>query len=190
MFYSIGNIFTREPRQAEQTDTRQAIQRHDPDFERPSQQQREDTAEEFGEDVAFVSVEALSIFLKNFIKEQTEQDVREQPLAETSAAEDAAMPSPSPANTPRETNSAAAHAASAYQTTSQVQKQEKVLIETTDAVQGPSFDLSSEDVRAINVLLDDLKDLQNARIETLRIERATSFLSSLQTAVALAKATL
>lgn len=187
MFYSIGNIFTREPRQAEQTDTRQAIQRHDPEFERPSQQQREDAAEEFGEDSAFVSVDALSIFLKNFVKEQTahaEQGAHEQPLVDTPAE----TQTPTSGEAPQ--NIAAAQAASAYQTTSQVQKHENVLIETTDAAQGPSFDLSSEDVRAINILLDDLNDLKNARIETLKIERASSFLESLKASVAKAKATL
>ncbi len=190
MFYSIGNIFTREPRQAEQTDTRQAIQRHDPDFEQSAKQQGEDAAEEFGEDVAFVSVEALTIFLKNFVKEQAEKDqqgLTETPLADHSPALETLEQTP-PQHPPQ--NTPAAKAANAYQTTSQVQKQEDVLIETTDAAQGPSLDLSTEDVRAINLLIDELNDLKNSRIETLRIERATSFLESLQAAVTQAKATL
>ncbi|MBL4803714.1 MAG: hypothetical protein JKY71_02525 [Alphaproteobacteria bacterium] len=189
MLYSIGNIFTREPRQAEQTDTRQAIQRHDPEFERPSQEKQQDATEEFGEDFAHVSVEALSVFLKNFVREQsaeTPQDTNEQPLVEEYTTPQVSEPIPQSTAT----NSAAAQAASAYQSMAHSHRHEEVLIETTDAAQGPSLDLSAEDVRAINALIDDLEVLKQARVETLQIERAASFLESLKNAVDRAKATL
>lgn len=193
MLYSIGNIFTREPRQAEHTDTRQAIQRHDPDYERPSQQQNEETAEEFGEDFAHVSVDALSIFLKNFVKEQTSADTQQtahqQPLTSEPEADTETFTQPD-GESNAVSNPAAARAANAYQSMSQAHKQEEVLIETTDAAQGPSLDLSAEDVRSISVLIDDLEELKKARIETLKIERAESFLQSLRNAVTIAKSRL
>ncbi len=192
MLHTIGNIFVREPRQAEQTDTRQGIKRHDPDQERSRRRRKEDTSEEFGEDFAHVSVEALSVFLKNFVKEQAAEELKTdsgQPLAhEATIIEPDNIVQEQPVNRP--TNPAAAKAASAYQSMSQSHKQDDVLIETTDTAQGPAFDLSAEDVRAINVLIEDLETLKKARIETLTIERAASFLESLTNAVQQAKATL
>ena len=75
MFSTIGRIFSNQPpRQAENTDTRQDIQRHDPDFERRRKKRQSEKEEPFPEDGATVSVEALRIFLENFLKSLSAQN--------------------------------------------------------------------------------------------------------------------
>ena len=71
MFTSIGQILgIQSPRHAEQNDTRQDIQRHDPEFERrkkKKQQSPEDLLD--GEEGATVSIVALQSFLRSFLQE-------------------------------------------------------------------------------------------------------------------------
>ena len=65
-----------------------------------------------------------------------------------------------------------------------------VLLETTDQAGGPPLDLSAADIRTIHTLIEDLKNLNDAGVEILHIERAASFLESLVTAVNKIKTTL
>lgn len=190
MFYSIGNIFTREPRQAEHTDTRQAIQRHDPDFQRSKDDQHEDTGEEFGENFAFVSVSALILFLQNFVKEHSREEQFKDAAQALSELNDEKDVHPEEPHQRAPANPQAAKAANAYQTMAQANKQNEILIETTDAAQGPSLDLSNQDLRSIYALIEDLNALSEQNVETLKIERAETFMDSLKAAVQRAKATL
>ena len=190
MFNALGNIFTTRPRQAEQTDTRQAIQRHDPDFERPEHEDKDDSKEEFGENGATVSVAALTTFLETFIREH--KDVQAQNI-EAATAETPPTSENKPEKVPQEisepTNIAtdAAQAASVYAQTAHVGKREDILLETTDQSDGPALDLSAADIRTVHALIQDLKLLQDHNVEFLNIERAATFLDSLVNAVSNAK---
>jgi hypothetical protein len=70
MFSNFGNIFITRPRHAESTDTRLGIRRHDPEQEgrKKKDGERENEAIFDTDDSATVTVEALRIFLENFLK--------------------------------------------------------------------------------------------------------------------------
>lgn len=201
MLYALGNIFSSKPRHAEQTDTRQAIKRHDPDFEREDDEQDREDQGDLQEDSATVSVDALRIFLVNFAREGAENeaqkskaskmdaphDLKTQDNAQAAAFENTDTPADNCASP--QAAQAAHKAASAYQSVSEVNKK-TVLLETTDNVSGPSLDLSAADMRTVYILIEDLKTLSEARIEYLQIERAASFLDSLVAATASAKTAL
>ena len=71
---------------------------------------------------------------------------------------------------PKSANPKAAQAANAYETMAQASKHNEILIETTDAAQGPTLDLSNQDIRSIHTLIEDLAILSEKNIETLKIE--------------------
>ena len=196
MFSALGNIFSAKPRQAEHTDTRQAIQRHDPDFERRRKKKEQSPEEALGQDNALVSVSALREFLENFVKnspENTQQTQKTQASAEPKEAMDYNIQTEMPLDAQPQSSqksAQAAQAASAYQNRAQSNEKSKVLLETTDQSEGPALDLSSADIRVIYTLIEDLKLLREFNIEYLRIERAATFLDSLVTAVNAAKSGL
>lgn len=184
MFTGLGNIFSIKPRHAEQTDTRQGIQRHDPEFEQRRESKKEEKDQEFTEDGATISVDALAVFLANFIQnkdQETTNNGAEQRNAQSTPTpavqENIEQPAVKSAGNP------AAQAASMYQTTAQNTEKHDILLETTDQAKGPPLDLSSADIRTIHALIEDLKLLKDARIEYLHIERAATFLDSLVNAV-------
>ncbi|MEM7650491.1 MAG: hypothetical protein AAF204_00215 [Pseudomonadota bacterium] len=200
MFTALGNIFSVKPRQTEQSDTRQEIQRHDPDFERRKKKKNERQSDESFADNALVSVDALAIFLDNFVKNGAElpqdQKAAEElndeivDALEYEENESAETATSSDTYTQGSRSGQAAQAASVYQNISQANEKSKVLFETTDQSEGPPLDLSSADIRVIYALIEDLKTLSEANIEFLRIERAATFLDSLTTAVVKAKASI
>lgn len=80
MFSTIGNIFSGEqkPREAENSDTRLDIKRHDPDQER---KKKDDSSEDdvnafLKEDSATVSTDSLFVFLENFLEAQLQKQAR------------------------------------------------------------------------------------------------------------------
>jgi hypothetical protein len=191
MFNALGNIFSIKPRQAEQTDTRQGIQRHDPDYERPRKEKPPEKENDFTQDGATVSVKALRIFLENFIKNGAEENAPGAKTQNPAPQDPAIQTETNPAiNEKQAKSSPAAYAASSYQNTAQANEKSAILLETTDAAGGPPLDLSAADIRAIHALIEDLKILNAANIEYLRIERAASFLESLRNAVNKVKASL
>lgn len=70
MFSTVGSIFTKKPRHAEKTDTRQAIRRQEREQNRDSSASSEgESSLSFNEDDnAMVSIGALRLFLQNLIK--------------------------------------------------------------------------------------------------------------------------
>ncbi|MEZ5815286.1 MAG: hypothetical protein R3E13_11310 [Alphaproteobacteria bacterium] len=191
MFSALGNIFSIKPRQAEQTDTRQDIRRHDPDYERPHKEKPHKEESDFDQDGATVSVEALWIFLENFIKNVAEENAPSAETQDPAPQGHAMQTETNPAiNEKQAKSSPAAYAASSYQNAAQANEKSAILLETTDAASGPPLDLSAADIRAIHTLIEDLKILNAANIEYLKIERAASFLESLRNAVNKVKTSL
>ncbi len=200
MFNALGNIFSIKPRQAEHTDTRQGIQRHDPEFERRRRSKESQEESDFTQDNATVSVEALRLFLENFVKNANEDGSEHvTPTTDSFMEEEPKDPLDFKIQTEMtlgdnaradKQSSTAAHAASRYQNTAETTEKNTVLLETTDSAEGPPLDLSAADIRTIHILIDDLKSLSEAKIEYLNIERANSFLESLINAVNKVKTTL
>ena len=197
MFSALGNIFSIKPRQAEQTDTRQAIRRHDPDYEQRRKKKESETSQALEEDGATVSVEALRIFLENFVRNNANGEAAEQASSEEqSQAEQNHEPADYKIQADldltdtierQEKSGQAARAASTYENAAQT-KEEKILFETTDqGAIGPTLDLSAADIRTIHLLIEDLKVLKAENIEYLQIERAATFLDSLVNAVSKTK---
>jgi hypothetical protein len=184
MFSALGNILVNKPRQAETTDTRQGIRRHDPEHERKKNKKRDsDGPVGFDEDdSAIVSVAALRVFLENFLKSTENAAPAESKKEENSSetipyAQDAAAE-------PARPSGQAAHAAHAYQHSARTGEN------TYSAADGQasetvaqSLGLSSAEVRTIHTLLEDLKNISDRKIEYLHIERSESFLQSLVEAV-------
>jgi len=194
----IGNIFSTAPRQAEHTDTRQGIQRHDPDYERPRKDKNPKEEDDFTQDGAIVSVSALLVFLENFIKNGADENVQRStksdnlnPTVQSTALDFKIQTELDLGKNENKTKSgAAAYAASSYQNAAHTNEKSAVLLETTDTAGGPSLDLSAADIRTIHALIEDLKTLNAANIEYLKIERAASFLESLINAVNKIKTTI
>ncbi|MCB1720297.1 MAG: hypothetical protein KDI11_00910 [Alphaproteobacteria bacterium] len=190
MFSELSKILPIKPRQAEHADTRQDIQRHDPDYERHHSKKDQTEEQELYETGATVAVEALQHFLEEFLRNNPEEkgqpgQKKETPPFSETQKQNAALP-PSPPSHANPT----ARAASAYQTMAAANEKSTVLLETTDQAGGPPLDLSAADIRTIHTLIEDLKTLNDAGIEILHIERAASFLESLVTAVNKIKTTL
>ncbi len=179
MFSAIGNVFAPKPRHAETTDTRQEIQRHDPDYERRKGKKRDDDAP-FGfdeDDSALVTVSALQVFLENFLKSQMET------TSNSSTPEDTPAVFTAPTNeAPAAPTGRAAMAASAYQHGAEATQSAPPRMQTGDMNANP-LGLKTQDLRLIHGLLRDLKILAERRIEYLQIERSESFLQSLVDAV-------
>ncbi|MCB9982928.1 MAG: hypothetical protein H6861_04520 [Rhodospirillales bacterium] len=192
MFSELSKILPLKPRHAEQTDTRQGIQRHDPDFERRRSKKDAEAETDIDEAGATVAVEALRIFLEDFLRNNPEETSgeanRKQPNPDMTAkqtSEESVAPPPNPQIHP------AARAASAYASTAHAGEKNTVLFETTDAAgDGPALEISAGDIRTIHTLIEDLKLLEDAGIEILHIERAATFLDSLTGAVSKMKAAL
>ena len=179
MFTSLNNILgLKPPRHAEQNDTRQDIQRHDPDHERRRRKKQTPEEELFAdEEGATVSVEALTLFLNKFLKELTEKpkkgfNATSRPEEEKPAETIETQPSLNPA----------AQAANAYQNMAQSQ-QKTSLLDDINEHNADLISLDGSEVRIIHSLLKDLKLLSDKNIEYIHIERASSFLQSLVNAV-------
>ena len=197
MFSNIGNIFAPKPREAESADTRLGIRHHDPDQDRQkkNRKDKEQQALFSTEDDATVSIEALRVFLENFLRSSSSGT--ESPEQETAPHPDLTEQQPGPRNhadSLREQpetqirNETAARAAHTYQ----------AMADSMDRAPAPasapplisSTALKGQDVRTIHSLLDDLKILSERNVKHLRIERSDSFLHSLATAAVKAKAGL
>lgn len=180
MFGPINNILKGQPRQAESNDTRQEIQRHDPDFERRRRKKQTPEEELFGaEDGATVAVQALQLFLNKFLKELSEKPKQGFNAATTQEKtqdiqNDTAEQKP--------VTSPAAQAANAYQTMAQSGQRTSILGDINEN-NADLISLDASEVRIIHTLLDDLKLLSDKNIEYIHIERASSFLQSLVNAV-------
>lgn len=183
MFSNFGNLFITRSRQAEHADTRLDIRRHDPDQE--GRRKKDGEAKENStfdtDDNATVTVEALRIFLENFL-------VTLQPQKSDGGHKITAPQNhdPAPAQKPH-TDGQAAKAAGVYQHVAQKVDRTAPHITHTHDETPPPVELAAADIRAIHQLLADLKPLTERGIEYLVIERSDSFLGSLVAAVEKAK---
>ncbi|MCE7886519.1 MAG: hypothetical protein DYH13_03330 [Alphaproteobacteria bacterium PRO2] len=183
MFSTFGNLFITRPRQAEHADTRLDIRRHDPDQEG---RRKKDGAP--GENVAFdtddnatVTIEALRIFLENFL-------VSLQPQKSDGGHKITAPQNHDPELATRpHADGEAAKAAGVYQHVAQKVDRNAPHASHTHDDTPPPVELAAADIRAIHQLLADLGPLTERGIEYLVIERSDSFLGSLVAAVEKAK---
>lgn len=202
MFTGIQNLFTPAlPRQAEETDTHQYIQRHDPDQQRRRGRKGAEEDDSLNADGSItIAVEALRIFLEKTLQSADKNGPLQEGFAgvnQKREAEDYKIQQEmdlgmQSANPPSQTSAQAAHAASLYQAVSSgPKKRENILLETTDtASNGPEIDLSLADIRSIRRILEDIKVLSRHNIEYLHIYQAASFLESLENAISEAKAVI
>ena len=198
MFSGITNIFKPAPLKTEKTDTRQEIKRHEPEYEQRKEGKRKKTAQEiFGEDGATVSVDALQLFLENFLKSQnvkaddafaaaSTNAPRQAPDPETLTGEDSDDDEYTPPELPSPGSGTAAYAAQMYQSMSHKieEKSRAHILANASLEDGPEIALSPSDVRIIHNLLKDLKKLEVREIHYLHIERQDDFLQSIVDAVA------
>lgn len=166
MYTSFSKLYAAPPREAERADARYELRRHDPDQERrKNEREKKEPQSLFNEeDYALVSVEALRVFLQNFLKNQSASATAGEPQEQTAPKAPA--------------QGRAARAANAYAHASETGASGKYIDAPAPSAQAAPG-LSEGDSRAINKLLEDLKTLSARRIEHLRIERGESFLQSL-----------
>jgi hypothetical protein len=171
MFSSFGNIFSSiKPRQTEAADTRLNIRHHDPEQQgKHGKKNERETPLPETMDNATVSVEALRLFLINFLRE-LEHEAGEHKTISAQTPDPAA-----PLRT--EPDTAAARAASAYRAS---------VIKTHDTAPPEIHERplhASPNISAVHKLITDLSRLSATGIEELTIERGQTFLDSLITAV-------
>lgn len=170
MFSSFGNIFSIKPRQAEAADTRLNIPHHDHEQQgRHGKKGEREAPLPETMDNATVSVEALRLFLMNFLRE-LEHETGEHKNISAQSPDSATVTHAAP-------DTAAARAASAYRASA---------IKTHDTAppeihERPLYD--SPNISAVHKLITDLARLSATGIEELTIERGQTFLDSLIAAV-------
>ncbi|MCF8495982.1 MAG: hypothetical protein K9G62_04860 [Alphaproteobacteria bacterium] len=174
MFSALGNIFPELLRRVENVDTRLDIRRHDPDQE--GRRGKDDHAPEDSsepEDRATMSLEALGLFLENFIKTLETKSPSGHTDSSSSMPESMAVP--------RASSSRAARAAQAYQHAAEATAPSGSL-ESPVLEESPPA-LESEEIRALYSILVDVKLLRERGVDVLTIERSDTFLNSLRSAV-------
>ncbi len=191
MFSNLAQIVAK-PRHAENADTRHDIRRHDPEQEQRSKKEKGERHSTFDTyDNAVVSVEALRMFLENFLQSLTSGSAGENVNLSAqgfntgfNAGINAGNDNPndnSGSETPRTVDAQASRAASVYQTGAKTAPRVRIPVGNAPA-QGSLVD--NEDVRRIHGLLRDTAVLQSRGIEYLTIEQRDTFLDSLAAAVA------
>ncbi len=172
MFSRLEPLFLRQFRQAETTDTRQAIREEHKDESRSKNERDTQTQDEqdLWTDTTVVSIESLHAFLVNFLREQIDM--------ETQNSADATPHTELGSNVPA---SPGGKAASAYEATAR--RYEHPPMEDADAAPRNTGAIESEDVRLINHLIRQLQDLSKRGITELTIPRAGTFLESLRQAI-------
>lgn len=170
------------PRRVETTDPRMDIDRHDADYIARRRKKQNETPDllESVEDGAQVSTTALLSFLENFVQTLPDQKI----VARGNADDVADISPPEEALVPQQPiDPTTARAARAYQSTARAVHDRNVAAPTpADPSAGASL-LGSEDIRTIYRLIEDVRVLVSRNIESLSLERAPSFLTSLVAAV-------
>lgn len=172
MFSRLEPLFLRQFRQAETTDTRQAIRDEHKDESRGKNEhdtQAQDD-QDLWTDTTVVSIESLHAFLIGFLREQIDM--------ETKDAADRAALSEQQQNT---TESPGGRAASAYEATAR--RYEHAPMEPAASATPNTGSIESEDVRLINHLIRQLQELSQNGVTELTIPRAGTFLESLRQAI-------
>lgn len=191
MFSELGKIFTLRPRHAEHADARFEIRRHERDEHRSNaEEKQEDIPFDMDDDMS-VSVGALVVFLKDFLK--TEQPLENTKTDKKPEKDDTASftkenpekhnPPASQTEAPVPVDPRREKAIQAYQSGQKSADGTSALPET-DADGHPAGAtgadiLSNADVRIVHTLVNDLEKLLERGIGTLHLEPAASFLDSL-----------
>jgi hypothetical protein len=185
--YTNVQTYTQTPRHAEHADTRNHLERHDANQQGRKRKQRNPKDNQEGTlNATIISVRALLSFLDTLLTSRTSGPLTDktQPLDYKIQQELDLNQDDAP---PRMVSSQAARAAALYSSASKTRRN-TVLLETTDqAEKGPEIDLSAADMRTVDHLRNELKQLSARNIETLEIHRASNFLASLQNAINAAK---
>lgn len=185
MFSNLGPLFKSTFRKAEQTDTRQAIQREDKKQNRKRKEKEEDhrISIDLWEDKSSVSVEALQSFLITFIKGET-YIPSSRSDNESSTTEDKDTPAiTKPPDRKKPQTTKQHRAISAYESMndridpSPILPKEQTHIADADLIE-------SKEARAIYKLIEDLDLLQEHGIMEIFIDPSDNFVDSLRGAVA------
>ncbi len=178
MFSNLGPLFKTTFRQAEQTDTRQAIIREEKeDGRRKKDKKEERPGQDLWEDSTSVSVDALRTFLINFLKGAELTDKLNQ---------NKDQPDLPPRRMPEErtpANTATARALGAYQSIADKVEPHHPVPPPESPPQSDADKVGSSDIRLIHQLIADLEDLSSRGVQTVTIEPAGSFLEALENAV-------
>lgn len=196
MFSQLGPLFKATFRHAEESDTRQYIHHEDKkDGRRKKDDERADDSSTLWEDSTGVSVDALRVFLINFLNGTAAQTgMAAQAPGPNMPASATGLPAATPPETPpRPVSTMTARAVGAYQ--SMADKLEPhhppayPPVPTTGSEAGKTDAdlLQGGEVRLIHQLIADLEELGARGVAELKIEPADSFLESLKNAVNLAK---
>jgi hypothetical protein len=183
MFSNLAHILAARPRLAENADARLDIKRHDPDQEeRKKKDGEEENKPRFDTyDNAVVSVDALRVFLENFLTSlggaPTTPGTEERVALSTQGFGNSEGVHPGEQGT-RPVSAQASHAANVYKTGAKTARPE-----IAPAPKATEPMLENEDVRLIYRLIGDAVVLRSRGIEYLTIERSDTFLTSLAAAV-------
>jgi hypothetical protein len=179
MFSKLEPLFKTTFRQAESTDTRQAIRRDESKSGRKNSDDntQQDEDNDLWTDSTIVSVAALKAFLTDFLKEQIDSEKQQQ--EESASITDA--------QTQVAENTLARKAHSAYETSAHYADAYSKR-QTDGATPPPSQEipadlLDNEDVRIMNKLIVGLQTLESRNVTELNIQREGTFLESLEKAV-------
>ncbi len=191
MFSTLNNVFgVQKPRHAENADTRQEINRQDPDEQKRKDNEQDEEVALFSEDDnAAVSIDALHAFLESFLKSLPPEKGAQQfdPKTTDDQKSASALAVGRDFNQKRPMSGDVAQAMGAYKHAakgSSGNTENIKRVSVSEAKQaGENLGLQSSEVRDIHKLLEDLKILSDRNIETLVIERSDTFLNGLINAV-------
>jgi len=165
-----------KPRKAEENDTRQDIQRHDPDFHKKKQDDGEHGFKDPYEDLTDVSVTALITFLKGLIKSPQSQTTSTDTLLYEDVTEQYRPP----------VDKTHATAMNAYQTRSeQSSNKPRQAVPPSDEPQ-TALDKAASQLKQteINATIRDLENLLARGIDHIALERGEGFIQSIQNSIA------
>ncbi len=182
MLSQLGPLFKTTFRQAEPNDTRQHIpheEKEDPQRKKDNQPKAQSN-NDFWEDNTSVSVDALRVFLIDFIKTIPEA----KDMEFVTNKEQIQNKRPHEKSRPKNTHNA--KAVRAYQTMAEHAAPPPPLDEgETHNNNDPTADkIQSQELRDIYTLIQDLEFLSKRGVQNLNIEKAQSFVESLKNAVA------
>lgn len=186
MFTVSGQYILPPKREAEKPDTHQYIRKHERDENSPKNKRKKHADEAYDlEDRTNVSVDALYSFLESLIKDNSKDEfestleLNKYEKKNRDILEEAAF-----ITFKRDkNNSRNAQAASAYAHAAETSPKAEIRQNSLQKHDGEQQSVSDEDKILIQDLLQDLKVLQNNNIREFEVERAGSFLESLQISV-------
>ena len=172
----LDSLFRTNFQPAQKSDTRQEIRREEPQDDRPKKDRQKKSDQPAGDDdVTTLSIVALHEFLKNLLKQSGESFF--STAGETLLSQEPGEHTDIPANP------ASAHAAHAYQVAARALPGQSIDFSdhrpTQPASTTPAIALSTDDLRTIHKLIEDVEALGKRGIAVIALREADSFLHSL-----------